>query len=372
MLGRKWTLVITVAVLVVGFLIAEVFSSQKEGIKKANSAASKSKAEFITVENKNIDNDFEISGTLSAIKKIEVYSEVAGILLQTPTLFKEGNYFKAGENLIRIDSSVYYNNLMAQKSSFLNELTLLLPDINIDFPDQYNKWESYLAELDLNENLKELPDYKNNKEKYYIAARNIYSMFYTIKGMEATLAKYSLKAPFDGVVTNSDTYPGQLIRANQKLGEFTNTSTFELEASAGLNEIKYIKKGMKVKLVSRDTGDEFDGIVSRINQVIDQTSQTVKVYISSTDKNLRDGMYMSALVSTGGIANAYIISRDLLVNENEVYVLSDNQIELQPVKIEASSNDDIIVTGLRNGTQLLAEKFDGVHEGMEITASELN
>ena len=371
MLNRKMTLLITVAVLVVGFLIAEVFSSQKEGLKKGNSAASKSKAEFITVENKNIDNDFEISGTLSALNKIEIYSEVTGVLLETPTLFKEGNYFKAGENLIRIDSSVYYNNLMAQKSSFLNELTLLLPDIKIDLPDQYGKWEKYLAEFDLKENLNALPEYDSNKEKYYIASRGIYNMFYSIKSMEATLAKYSLKALFNGVVTSSDTYPGQLVRANQKLGEFTNTSTFELEASVGLNEVKYVKKGMKVKLVSRDSGEEFDGTITRINQVIDP-SQTVKVYIASTDKGLKDGMYMSALVRAGGIADASVISRDLIVNENDVYILSDDKIVLQPVKIEASDGDEIIVTGLVNGTLLLAEKFDGVYEGMEINPSEMN
>ena len=41
--------------------------------------------------------------------------------------------------------------------------------------------------------------------------------------MEATLDKYTIKAPFNVVVTQSNINPGTLVRNGQKLGEFINT-----------------------------------------------------------------------------------------------------------------------------------------------------
>lgn len=98
--------------------------------------------------------------------------------------FRAGKKFQKGEILLRIDDEVYKNSLFAQKSNLLNQLTLLLPDLKIDFPQEYQKWDDYLANFEISKSF------------------NIYKLFYDIKSIEATYLKFFITAPFDGSVTD--------------------------------------------------------------------------------------------------------------------------------------------------------------------------
>ena len=241
------------------FLINGVLSNQKKPMKRRPVNQTNKQVKIVTVKNEAIRTEFDISGHIRALDKVEMYAEVSGILLNTPKRFKEGNRFSTGEALIKIDDSVYRNNVLAKKSSLLNQLTLLLPDLSIDFPASAPKWEHYLQQYDLEKTLSPIPVPGSDQEKYYIASRNIYDQYYTIKSMEATLAKYAITAPYAGVVTESNINPGTLVRAGQKLGEFTNTAIYELEAFASVHQVQHLKPGDPVTLFSDDMPYSFQG-----------------------------------------------------------------------------------------------------------------
>ena len=50
-----------------------------------------------------------------------------------------------------------------------------------------------------------------------------------------------------------------------------------------------IEKGAKVKVKSIDTGQDFFGIVSRINSKVNTQTQSVEVFIRIKDKRLKEG-----------------------------------------------------------------------------------
>jgi multidrug efflux pump subunit AcrA (membrane-fusion protein) len=301
------------------------------------------------------------------LDKVELFAEVSGILIRTPKRFKEGNRFSKGELLIQIDDAVYKNNVLAQKSGLLNQITLLLPDLSIDFPESAVKWERYLHNFDLAKPLASLPEPFSDQERYYVASRNIYNQFYQIKSMEETLAKYTIEAPYNGVITQSNINPGTLVRNGQKLGEFTNTSVYEMEASVGINNVQYLKIGDFVQLVSEDIAGNFRGQIQRINEVIDPSTQTVKVYIHTRDPNLKDGMYLIANINSDPIRNAFSLSKDLLVQDQaQVFAVENSTLVLKDIKIVREETAHILVTGLDDGTQILAEQFAEAREGMTI------
>ena len=372
MLNKKITIIITVIIIIAGFLINSILSNQKEMMKRKPKRESKKTVKIITVQNKDIQTQFEISGHLTALDKVELFAEVSGILLKTEKRFKEGARFLKDETLIMIDDAVYRNNVLAQKSSLMNQLTLLLPDLSIDFPESAGQWQDYLKEFDLEKFLLPLPKPDSDKERYYIASRNIFYQFYAIKSMEEILAKYTIQAPYDGVVTQANINPGTLVRVGQKLGEFTNTDVYELEAAASVHEVQHIKTGDRVSLFSNEIEGKFDGQIQRINAVIDRESQTVKVYITTRDKRLRDGMYCTAHIASSPITNAMCVPRNLIVGNGHLYAVQDSVLKLIEVEVVAHENDKLIIRGLENGSQILGEPVVGAFDGKKIVNKKLN
>jgi len=359
MKSKKMSILITSGIVVAGLLISNLLSNQKESLERKPESKNTDKVKTVVIENKNYKSHFETSGRLQALNKIEIYAEVSGVLKHESINFKEGNSFKKGQILVHIDDEVYRNNVLAQKSILLNQLTLLLPDLKIDFPEDYKKWENYLSEFDLEKNLKPLPKIGSDQEKYYIASRNIFNLYYSVKSLEATLNKYCIRAPYDGIVTESNLNPGTLVRNGQKLGEFTNSSLFELKVAVGINEVNYLKPGIEVTLNSQDISGEFTGKIIRINNSIDQASETVKVFIQISDSRLKDGMYLNAKLNTESTINAAEIPRSALTSQSQVYVLVNKEsLNMHDVEIIENKNDKIYITGLENGLQILSTADD--------------
>lgn len=372
MLNKKITLITAIIIIGASFLIAGFLNSQKESIQRVENNSKNNNAVTTTVKNKPIENILSVGGTAEAFNKIQLYAEVSGILETTSTEFRVGNHFRKGDILIKMDDAVFRNNLMAQKSTLLNNLTLLLPDLSLDFPKETTKWENYLKELDLEKNIKPLPDTKSDKERYYVAARNIYNQYYSIKSQEQTLAKYTIKAPYDGVVTQSDIKPGVLVRAGQKLGEFTDVNIYEIAVSVSSDDLAQIKIGEKVALTSTDLLDNCTGLIERINPNIDRTSQTTTVYIISKNKSIKDGMYITAHIKKSTDNYAVEVNKELLINNNSVFVVKDSVLVLQRINVELIKNNKAFVSGIKDGQKILAKTYTNAAEGKKLSELELN
>jgi len=365
--NTRKTILSIFAVVMIGItavLIGTALSRQKEPMRRKAAPETTRVMETVTVENTGNEIALSMGGHIHALDKVELYAEVSGVLRPTPRRFKEGNRFARGEVLIQIDDSVYRNNLLAQRSSLLNQLTLLLPDLSIDFPDRAADWEAYLNGFDIQAPLKELPEPRSDKEKYYIAAKNIYNLFYSIRSMEVTLAKYTLEAPYAGVVTLSSINPGTLVRAGQKLGEFTSTAVYEMEAFAGLGDVPRLSMGQLVHLTCDDLPGEFEGRIQRISGIIDRESQTVKVYIRTSSPALREGLYMTASLDEVRIEASARLPRSALVGRDQVWVVEGSRLALATVSVAADDERHLIVQGLADGTEVVKSPPADAYEGM--------
>jgi len=366
----KKSIIIIAGILITGFLISTLLSNQKKPMKRRPAPEKNLNYKIDTVTKQNLSTTTELGGHLYAFDKVEVFAEVSGLLLNSQKRFKEGAHFSKGEPLVRIDDSVYKNNVLAQKSGLLNAITLMLPDFSIDFPERADIWRDYLKKFSLNQELPPLPEAATDKERYYIASKNIYMQYFQIKSMEATLAKYTITAPYDGVVTESMINPGTLVRMGQKLGSFTSTETYELEAFASLDKVKHLNVGQKVYLTTDELDGQFRGRIERINQVIEKESQTVTVYITTSDPSLKEGMYMTAQIKSNTIEDAFRVPRTAMVGKDQVWVVQDSVLKLQKITVAADEEDHIILQGLQTDTRILTVPPVKAYEGMKLTIAD--
>ncbi len=289
-----------------------------------------------------------------AFEKVDLYSEVSGVLENTSIKFKEGKKYSKGEILLSIDSEVYENTLKSQKSSFLNQLTLILPDLKFDFPTEYVKWDKYLKEFNIEEQVADLPKTESEREQFYLASNNIFKLYYDIKSMEATFNKYTIRAPFSGIVTESNINPGTLVMNGQKLGEFINTSLFEMEAAISLGEIEQLKIGTEVILQSLGSNEITKGKVVRINEKIDSETQSVKVFIQSSDEKIKDGMFFSAELKTNSNTSLAKLPKEA-INNNKVRVQTEDIEDEIEVEVFDENEDFVFVKGLDDDSLVVIE-----------------
>lgn len=320
-----------------------------------------------TVANAPVETKLGVQGRLMAYNKISLFTEVGGAVLDTGKPFKKGTYFKKGETLMRIDDAEARLTLQSQKANLLNGIATMMPDLKIDYPESFGNWEEYLANFDVNASLQALPEPANQREKLFVAGRNLYGQYYSIKSGEERLGKYTLRAPFSGVLTSTAVDQGAVIRPGQQLGELMANGFYELVATVPLSDLDFLKPGGKVELYSEDIQGTWSGKVRRISDQIDPSTQTVSVYIGVSGSKLREGMYLRGQADAKTIVNAVEIDRDLLIDQEDVFVVeNDTLLRLLPVTVQKFNRETVIVSGLPEGAQLLTSDVAGAYDGMRV------
>jgi len=360
------SIVIGAAVLATGWFGLQYMSGLKKDPPKKEIPKRIKTVEATAVSNSQVTTNLAVQGRLEAYNKIELFSEVGGAIT-TPKPFKKGTYFKKGDVVLRVDDTEPRLNIQAQKATLLNGIAAMMPDLKIDYPESFPAWEAYLSSFNVDDPIKALPTPVNQREKLFVAGRNLQSQFYNIKSQEERLSKYTLYAPFSGVLTTASINNGAVIRPGQMLGELMATGYYEMLATVPLSQLEFLKPGGTVKLYSEDIDGEWAGKVKRISDQIDPQTQTVGVYVGVTGRDLREGMYLRGEAAAKALNNVVEIDRDLLIDEREVYAVKhDTLLVLLPVTVQKFNRETVIVSGLPDGTQLLTSDVAGAYDGMRV------
>lgn len=132
-----------------GFFVSNNMAGREKPQRKQPEKVAQS---VITQEvlNQTIPTTVYESGILTAKNRIELFAEVQGIMEPTRKEFKPGNSYQLGELLIKIRDTDYSANLQAQKSSLQNLIASALPDLRLDFPEAYVKWDHCVRDFEMN------------------------------------------------------------------------------------------------------------------------------------------------------------------------------------------------------------------------------
>jgi len=359
---------IILALLGVILIIASVYTSKiiissKSKIRKAPPKVIKT-VYVDTVSNSIIPIIIPANGNLIAKRRLEIYSEVQGIFKPTSKLFKPGEKYNKNEVFITINNTEYYANVQSAKSNLYNSIVAVMADLRLDFPDIYPKWEAYLKTYDLEKTTPKLPEINSEKENYFITGRGIISNYYSVKNLEQRLSKYTIKAPFKGILTQTLVTEGTLIRNNQKLGEYIDPSIYEMEVSLGENYANLLKIGENVKLNNLENTEEYTGKISRINGSVDTATQTIAVFIEIKNSSLKEGMFLEAKLNAKNEPNAIEINRSLLLDENKIFIVRDNVLDVIKVTPTYFSETKVVLKNIPDKTIILSNPFPGAYVGM--------
>ena len=367
----KRQLIILGVTLLLLLLIVFQLSTGKGGgpDMKPQNATSTKYVKVHKIKNDTVNLFIEGYGRVASSRNITVSSEVQGVLQAGGVNLKPGQSFSQGQLLFKVKDTEAQLALKARKSGFLNLVATIIPDIKIDFPNNSKAWESFLNKIDLGKNLPELPSFSSNKEKTFLAAKNVLAEYYNIKGDEERIKKYAVYAPFSGTILTVNAEVGTIINPGSPVATIIKTVALEVAVPIDPKDVSLIKTGSRAELLSENKEQQWEGTVSRIAQNINVNTQSVDVYINinGDTKTLYNGMYVSAKIAADYVVNADEIPRRSFLNDLQVYTVKDSiLIKKRPVIVKDNPSS-IIIKGMDDGELVVIEPIPGAVDSLKVS-----
>ena len=364
---RRLTIVLGLLLIVGGIGTCRKLASSKASPPRNEALAGARAVRTLVVQNGPVRLSIPITGRLRATDRMLINAEVGGTLQRTGKTFREGYAFRQGEVLFRIDNSEVRAQLNAQQSAFLRTLVQLIPDLRLDLPEVSAKWEAYLKTVPVDGQLPVLPELDSEQERNYLAGRGVLDQYYNIRAVYERLEKFTITAPFDGVVVNAAVEPGTIVTPGTRLGEFIAPGSLELETAIGAGELDLVKVGDTLRLTSTEGPGTWLGRIIRIGEVIDATTQTVRLFVGVQGKGLRDGQYLSGTIEAGTLSDAVSVPRSALLENGALYSVKDSALVERSVDVLHQGVERAAVRGLVDGETVVIDRMSGAHEGMRVT-----
>lgn len=364
---RQFVIVgVALAVLIGSILLSVFFSSLKEEPEFRKPPVPKKYVKTDPVIYSDIKTSVIAYGRVQAAQNVDLLSEVSGRMYAGSVSLKQGQSFKKGTLLFYVDDEEASLNLKAQKSNFLRDIAAILPDLKVDFNDNFSAWNNYFNAIDIDKDLPNLPESKSDKEKTFLATRGIYSTFYSIKSAEVRLQKHRYYAPFDGSIIEVNMESGSFINPGTKIGKIMRSDALELKVSVETKDIGWIQEGSPADVNSEETQVSFEGEVVRISDYVNPNTQSVDVYVKlfPGQTKIYDGQFMEASIPARTIKNGMIIPRNVIYNGNEVFVWQDTVLKVKEVDVYRLMEEEAIVGGISEGVDLVVEPLINAHNNM--------
>ena len=320
------------------------------------------------VKNTTIKNQINSAGRVVSLNNITISSEVQGRLAGNNT-FKKGSEVMEGEVIFSVRDTDLRLLIKAKKSQFMSLISANIPDIRVDFGNEYIKWNNFFNTIDLEENLPAFPQMNTAKEKNYIISRSILAEYLSIRSDEEKLGKYTVLAPFDGIITKSYSDVGGNVNPGSPVVDFISKGNMEIELTVNTSEIQFINIGDTVSFT--DNGKKYSGKVIRKGRFVNTNTQNISVFTSINDNegSLYNGMYLNATITTKGTENTFKLPRRSIFENNKVFIVdTEKRLKIKNVNIIAYQGDEVIIDNMLENTLIVNEPLVYATEGTIVKA----
>lgn len=290
------------------------------------------------LKKRNFDHELVSNGKVNARSKADLRFETGEIIAHI--YVKNGDRVRKGQKLAELDK-FRLDQKLSQAEDALLKAELELKDVLIGqgyTPDDFSKVPVETMKI-----AKVKSGYEQSKSQYELAKRET---------EHATLI-----APFDGVVANLFSKPYNLANTSEVFCTILDTKGMEAEFTVLENELTFIKKGDKVKVIPYAGGSSFEGNVSEINPLVD-TNGMVKV---KADVNGEGKLFSGMNVRVSVRRN---LGEQLVIPKTAVVLRSGKQVVFTLKKGKAMWN--YVHTGLENATEYIVsdKSLKGVEDGL--------
>ncbi len=188
------------------------------------------------------------------------------------------------------------------------------------------------------------------------------------------LADTTVKAEFDGVLSDISVVLGRLVSANEKLGSLIDPTALEIAFRVSNDEFRALAGGglqqAEVR-VSLGTDASFSGQIDRVSAAVAQGKTGRELFArvqNAATLNIQPGDFVSVVVREPALENVAKIPAISASTSGEVLIVGDeNRLENATVEILRKSGNDLIVRADDiEGRQLVLARAPQLGEGIRV------
>lgn len=357
---KNQIILLSIFLLISALIYWKVTSNKKITPKNDKETLTYQYVPFSIVKNQNRTLKISADGQITPYKEIEVSFEVQGRLEKGDLSLKPGMKFGFNQLLYKINYEEAFFTLSSRKAQLSDLIISILPDIELNFSSEKNKWINFLNEISPSRTLPEFPRFSSNEEKMFITEKGILTDYMSIKSLEVRIAKYIFLAPFDGIVIDVYTQPGATVKPGIRIAKIAKTDEVEVKVPIPLTQLRNFKKSERASFLDSQGVKIGTGKILRISEIINQKTQSVDVFYSIKAVNgeqLFGGQFVTVEIDHYYVQSSFTIPK-IAVNNNKVCVLVGAKLEKRSITIVSTKTDSLFVSGLKNGEKVVLEKVE--------------
>jgi RND family efflux transporter MFP subunit len=375
-----------------------------DAAKKAKTAAAAAPVEaprikVAPVESRTIPKTISITGSLLPDETVNLSFEVPGTLSRTFTDF--GRMVKKGEVLGELDRREITLQLERSRAALAQSLARigLTPEQVDSHPDTTPQIRQAQAQADdarskfesaqrlvktgdiARERFTELEKAYNAREAALQAARDdLRTQLAAIQGLRADvrlaekrLGDTTLRAPFDGAVTQRLVSPGQYIKENTPVLTIVKAYPLRLRADIPESGVSEVRLGTTLTFTTDAAPNaHFRAVVRELNPTLDAKSRslTAEARLVDNDGRLRPGMFVQVELVLSRAAQVVAVPKSALYSVaglTKVFGVRDGVVTEYKVQPGQELEGLVVIPDvLKPGEQVATSGLDGLVNGLKV------
>lgn len=322
------------------------------GNAEAKTADDKDKPEPVPVEvasaeHRPVAASYTGTAPLEASSEAQVIAKTSGVALSV--LVEEGDIVKAGQTLVRLDSSRAQLQA-AQSAAQMNKLQ-----------NQYARSQQ-LAEQKL------VSAADNDQIRFDLENARAANRLANLE-----LSYANVKAPISGVIASRSIKTGNFVQINTPILRIVDISRLEAVLNVPERELATLRAGLPVQLqVDAMPGKTFTGTIDRVSPVVDSGSGTFRVVAAfdggdQASGRLQPGMFGRVRIVYDQRAEALVVPRLALLDDEgnpAVFQVRDGTVARVPVELGFLDGEWAeIRSGLALGDQVVVAGKTALRDG---------
>lgn len=339
---KKKTIIITVAVIGITAIFFFILQNNKEENEKELSIVARENTEVAVntavVQKERIAGMFTVNGTFSPDTRAQISAEMGGQI--AAVYVKEGDVVEKGQVIAKLTVDKTNVNLANAKATLDNAIS------NLERYEAAFKTGGVTA---------------SQLDQARLQVENARAQY---KSAQLTSGDTSVRSKINGIVNDKMVEVGMVVAPGTPIVEVVDISSLDLRLQVDEALVSKLENGDLVQVVPSVTKDTLTGKITFIAPASNGALKfPVEVTIDNSERNLRAGMYGTAVFNQAGLNDVLVIPREAFVgsvSDNQVFVVKNETAYLTKIQ-----------TGINYGGKV--QVTDGLSEGdVVVTSGQIN
>jgi RND family efflux transporter MFP subunit len=383
---KAFHLGMTIILVTLGVLGMRALTSSKPELKKERPPAPVPMVRALEIQTGPHTVQIEAEGTVRPLREINLVPQVDGKVVYVSPALVNGGQFSAKDVLLQIDP-VDYELAVTLEEAKVKDAESSFKLAKEDAAAAQEEWRLLYAE---DSEADSMPPPLVAKEPQLAAAQaKLEAARADLDKALLNLERATLRAPFDGRVSEETVDIGQYVSPGQTLATLYSTEAAEVVVPLEDDSTFWFQvpgfspgnsPGSPAVVRARIAGQEqtWTGRVVRTEGKLDERTRLINIIVRVEKPYARKpplavGLFVTVDIQGRSLPNAAIIPRSAVHENNTVWVVDDDdQLHFRTVEIARMQGDEALIqAGLVDGERVIVTPLKAVTDGMAVRTAQL-